>query len=367
MCNFPFTEKMKKIQNAILKFVEDEDNHEENYENLLVLLKDEQIENDRTEFKIFLLLICDISNYHFRNSFFNSKIYRIIQNYFNEIQKYFTNDEIFHLFKSNKLLLLFLIENQILIINDQISSIIIKQKYFKSRKYPEYFYPEIKNVSDFKMEAIPENFEEKRKIGENDSEISELIRNDKIEDFIIYVNKNNYSLNSTIEPSIFETNPLLLKRRSNLIEYSAFFGSIQIFKYLYKNKVELTPSLWIYGIHGSDPEILHIFGDKHILPNNDIYSECILQSIKCFHNNTANYIKENYIDENKMDFSKLVKFKRSIYSTSFQYHNFAFFPDEINQNIFFFFACQFDYLNIVKYFVETRKINVNIKIVFFFF
>ena len=76
----------------------------------------------------------------------------------------------------------------------------------------------------------------------DDQYITELIRNDSIDEFITYINKNDYPIQSTIENSIFETNSLLLERKATLIEYTAFYGSIQIFKYLYLNKVELKPS-----------------------------------------------------------------------------------------------------------------------------
>ena len=76
-------------------------------------------------------------------------------------------------------------------------------------------------------------FDEKLKIGENDSYICHLIRNDSIEKFVIFVNQTNLNLSSQIKSSIFETNLFLIKNdETTLIEYAAFFGSIQIFQYL---------------------------------------------------------------------------------------------------------------------------------------
>ena len=68
--------------------------------------------------------------------------------------------------------------------------------------------------------------------GENDSYRSSLIRQDLIDDFISHVSRTNISLTSKIEPSIFETNQFLIENKPTLIEYSAFYGSIQICKYL---------------------------------------------------------------------------------------------------------------------------------------
>ena len=117
---------------------------------------------------------------------------------------------------------------------------------------PTYFAPEMTpyiNIKEFTDESDIEfikqhffqeftnEFFEKRKIGENDNHICQLIRKDLIEEFIVYVNRNNISLESLINPSIFETNSFLLKNKEvSLIEYAAFFGSIQIFQYLKINK-----------------------------------------------------------------------------------------------------------------------------------
>lgn len=72
-------------------------------------------------------------------------------------------------------------------------------------------------------------FDSKRRIGENESNICELIRNDSIDQFIEYANQSNFLLSSTVPSSIFETNHFLLQNEPSLIEYAAFFGSIQFF------------------------------------------------------------------------------------------------------------------------------------------
>ncbi|KAK8843577.1 hypothetical protein M9Y10_024634 [Tritrichomonas musculus] len=101
-------------------------------------------------------------------------------------------------------------------------------------KYHHFFYPEIKEFiekqeiekteKELGNEDMSINFENKRKIGENKKYICELIRNDSIEQFVIYVNQTNLSLFSTkIEPSIFETNSFLMDKKPTLIEYAAFY------------------------------------------------------------------------------------------------------------------------------------------------
>lgn len=89
----------------------------------------------------------------------------------------------------------------------------------------------------------------KCQIGENDSYLCQLIRDDLVDDFIVYINKNNLSLFRKIEPSIFETNLFLIQKKPSLIEYATFYGSVQIFQYLRFSEVELDSSLWFYAIH----------------------------------------------------------------------------------------------------------------------
>lgn len=67
--------------------------------------------------------------------------------------------------------------------------------------------------------------------GENYAYICEMIRDDSIIEFIQYDNKANISLLSRILISPFETNAILLKKEPSLIEYSAFYGSIQNFPF----------------------------------------------------------------------------------------------------------------------------------------
>ena len=55
-----------------------------------------------------------------------------------------------------------------------------------------------------------------------------------------------------IPKSIYETNGFKKLNDATLIEYAAFFGSIQIFKYLQIKGVKLTPQLWYFAIHGKN-------------------------------------------------------------------------------------------------------------------
>ena len=121
-------------------------------------------------------------------------------------------------------------------------------QYKAFQKYPEYFSPELKKVDfHYEYQESPEvtdqNFYDKRNSGENDNTICKIIREDSIEELITSVNKGEIKKYDNIEDSIYETNLFLLRKEVPLIEYAVFFGSTQIFKYLYKNKAICEPSI----------------------------------------------------------------------------------------------------------------------------
>ena len=117
----------------------------------------------------------------------------------------------------------------------------------------------IEQISTKLNDDIIDNFEYKRKICENESYICHLIQNDSIDNIIEYIKRCKISFSKKIDFSIFETNPYLLKKKNvNLIKCATFFGSIRFFKYMLLNNASLESSLWMYTIHGNNPEIIHI-------------------------------------------------------------------------------------------------------------
>lgn len=372
---------MKGIQYKLLEYIDKEHNTEENFQNINQLLIDQKILENRHDTSTFLYLISKIANNHHRINDFFTKIEHIIKSIKDDILKHFTNTEIFDIFKQNKRLLLFLLQEKIIQLDTKIVSKIIEGKY-REFFYPHYFYTEIKPFISCILDAdikrkIPENFDQKRSNGENDQIVCELIRKDSIEEFITFVNKSHLSLKSTIELSIFETNPLLLKKKKvTLIEYTAFYGSIQIFRYLYLNNVELSSSLWIYSIHGANEEIIHILNEQKVEPKfefieynetHHFYSEryvisfegCLKEALKCHHNEIANYILNNYIDKNELAENIGKFYDRNLSKYCFHYYNFDFFQSDFNSKFIFHYSCQYNYYNIVNFLLNTKRIDIN--------
>lgn len=356
--------KKREGYNYILDYIEKEDNLEENYRDLIKYINNEKIFSNRGEFKLFICLISTIANNHHRGSNFFFKIEKIIVVMKDEMKRYFSNLEIFDFFKKNKRVLLFLIKENIIFIDQLIFSSITNRQYCK-KNYFKYFFPEIKkfikNIDVIRHieNNMSSNFEEKRKNGENDNFICDMIRKDSIEEFITYVKKTNLDLNSIIEKSIFETNSLLLKNDPTIIEYAAFFGSIQIFRYLYKNKVELTPSLWLYIVHSQNEEMISILEENHVEPDDKSYHLYLKESIKCHHHESTLFIEKNYLKDDDNE----IHFEDNIISYCLHYYNYYFLPKEIENKFVFYYYCQFGYYELVNYYLDEKQVNLNETIV----
>ena len=371
-----YLNKMKDIQEKLLEFFNKIPYNDQDFKEVLTYITKLKICKNKNELKSFLYLISKITKNHHRIQDIIEKAEKIINNFVNKITENFTNIEIFNIFKSNKRILLYLFESKILIPDETIFFIISKYKY-KKKSYLEYFNPEFKtfiekypnsifidntnfahfiNEIDHKFEfnyLDIENFEEKRKIGENDSKICELIRNDSINDFIKYVGTSNIDVKkATIEPSIFETNSKFIKndkyasfysQEATLIQYAAFFGSIQIFKYLMKNGAKVSRSLLDYAVHSENSEIIHMLEEcqnDRRRSNEEISCEILKESIKCHHN--------QLFDE-----------PIEITDLCLKYYNFELIEKEKINNDNLYQLIANDYFILVNYLLKNENIDIN--------
>ena len=256
-------------------------------------------------------------------------------------------------------------------------------------RYIEYFDPEIKEIlteefittyfnkhKEVKKEEvlkripkeIGEEFYAKRKIGENDNILCELIRHKKTKDFIAYVNLNNIPLQNYIEESIFETNSFLITDENNklkankkvtLKEYAAFFQSNEIINYMKKNEVKLTSSMWLYAVHSKNVELIKDLEDNHILPPNSNYESVLKESIKCHHRDVTKYIIYNLINEEDLKNDIENEYYGNLYEYCFKYYNFCFLSEIIKTKNLFFYLCEYDHYTLVKLYLEQENIDIN--------
>ena len=389
MSSQAYLNAMKDIQENIVSFLEEEANSEENFLIIENNLNDTKISDDKYYFLSLMYLISKICDNHHRLPNFFAKIERILQIFKKDIKKIFSNSEVFNIFKSNKRILLFLIEQKVIVIDEYIVKKITKTEKYIEAKYPQFFQPEIQAFINEKWfpkydpkdqelnkngwveeikKKLPENFYEKRKEGENDSQICELIRKDMITEFIAYVNLNDVSLNAKIQPSIYETNSFFLKKPKkskknksyggfSLIEYAVFFGSIQIFNHLRLEGVKLTPSLWILAIHGQNSEMIHFLEDNHVELEDKSYKKVFYESIKCHHNDIANYFINNFLQNDEENL-------KDTFNQCLRYYNFAFLKNKSINKFSFSILCKYDYCVFVDNLLKDKDIDINKKEIF---
>ena len=362
-----YIDSKKEFYSSVLNYLESSDCSDDEFKSLIKIIDVQQFDKSDKEYEHFLLMIEHISNNHHRDEIFLKKIFQILQYYKNQIKKTLSNLQIFNIFRANKMLLLFLIENEIIEVDENIFREINNTYENNGNRYCDFFYPEIKKFLDqsqreeieakllSKEDNIFEQFDEKRHKGENDSYICTLIREDSYDDFIKYVNRTNINLKSDIVSSIYETNRFLNEKNPTLIEYAAFFGSIQIFQFLMISQVELTPSLWLYTIHSKNADLIHLLEYNKVPPpkydNTNIYTQCLIESIKCHHNDICEYIKNNLIEFDRID----SKDYENTISSILYYHNYFNFPNDFDTDDEFFYLCKFKYEELVRLFVEKKE------------
>ena len=376
-----YVETMKKIQEYFETFIDEESITKIHFENLVKIIGEKKIREDSYKLKSFFYLLINISNNHKRCSDFFVKIDQVMKIFSDDIKKYFSNYEIFQIFSKNKRILLYLIKANLFTIDHQIAEI-MQNGHYKESQYFQYFGPEITCIlgsntlnenSKKKPKEKPyksdllffcmyndkseksdtlEYFEKNRNIGENESYICNLIRNDSIEEFITNINKSDISLNSTIKNSIYETNSYLIGKNITLIEYAAFFGSIRIFKYLQTNNAVLGDSLWNFIVHGNNSEIIDIYDRINDIKND--YKTIFEESIKCHHKGISSYILSNFSENNKEECSEFLQ-------SSLRYYNFEFINNDDINKLSLFDLCKFEKgdIEILKLLLECKEIDVN--------
>ena len=112
----------KEIYNTFLEFVdsENEEDEKEKYKNLINLFNELNILENSDEIIEFLTLINKISMHHQRHQYFLDRIRKTITFFESKIKQTFTNLQLFNLFKYNKVILLFLLNNQIIEVDEDI-------------------------------------------------------------------------------------------------------------------------------------------------------------------------------------------------------------------------------------------------------
>ncbi|OHT07703.1 hypothetical protein TRFO_24054 [Tritrichomonas foetus] len=340
---------------------------------------------------------------------------------------------LFLIFEQNKHFLLFLFEEELFDISFLIQKItslydknlfiffipeikklkpefydILKEKFYLTEDDINTFYKLSNEKSQEESSTIKQEqdqhqekentFEIQRKI-HSEEEIAKIIRTDDIHHFIDFISKIEFfDLNCKIEPSFLENNldinnldiNTYMNKGISLIEYSMAFGSINIFRYLLKNKAQYSEESLKYCIIGNHYEILHHLEEESKFEFDEkIYHK----SIEYYHPEFIEYFSNsNILNEKKvLTISLIIKifhettnieilfelfFNKEIseFSTYEEYRYFSSLSNDfistfdIN-NIFFTLleSRQFPFYFLYRFFLRQPNIDINLKTKIFHF
>ena len=339
-----YLNEMKMVQNSLLAFLENSGELSDNYdEDLTTLLDSDNIRHHQHKIKSILYLLSKVSNAHHRSCNLINKIEQIIEKLRHRIKHYFKAHEIFNIFKGNKRILVFLFEKNIITIDQEMAKFLTSDDYTIAN-YTEYFFTELKpflpqSTIDGIEKNLPEDFQVKRKSGENDDYICELIRNDFIHEFIDYTKKTNLPLNSKVKPSIYETHNFLIKNQTDLIEYAA---------YLYPNLNNVKSKIWFYAIHGQNAEIIYFLKENDLKIKHKDFALCVRESIKCHHIAITNFILQNFKDKAKTNHV-------DVFAIAMKFYNFYFIDNNFKNPSVFYHLCKYDYYHIVHILIKKKE------------
>lgn len=177
--------KRKKSYNDLLQFLENPANNEDEFIKFFNLNKEE---GEKEQIENLLQLVKSIADNHKRDDCLLKKLFAIVGHYKDQIKQTLSNIEIYDISRTNKLFLLFLLESQIIIVDDCVYGELNSQIELNGNKYCHFFYPEIKEfVGEEKSQNILndllsidsnilDHFNEKRHEGENDSYAKILLK-----------------------------------------------------------------------------------------------------------------------------------------------------------------------------------------------
>lgn len=221
-----FFEKMKELDSLFQDYFEKENLDESIYQSIEDIIIGHKIKEKQSKYKIVVNLLANIIAYHRVGPNFAEKFEKIIQ-LLDLFQTYHSN-LIFKIFRFSRRCIYYFFKKELIKPNDQMLKEIIKNnmQQFFYQYIPTSLYYYKKCCNRLILYNQPDA-DEKLDIGENELPICSLIRRDSIEEFVTYVSKNNFNLETTINPSIFETNPFLCGKTIKLIEYAANFSISQ--------------------------------------------------------------------------------------------------------------------------------------------
>ena len=268
-----------------------------------------------------------------------------------QMKSIFDSHEVSSLFE-NKTALLILLQSKVI----TPESII---KKFNNRQFDiNFFFPDIETAKKPKNINTLQN-DEYRFHGQNEDEIATIIRNDKVKSLNKALRFDDSILNSTIRSSRYETFDFIesFGKKPSLIEYAAFFGSVNSFKYLLKCGAEMSDILPEFAVAGGRIEIIHLLEKQKCF---SFESECLQAAVEFFQFELIGY------------FISTSNLKHSVFNLfeSIKHFNYQIFIELIqnkelctveNLHQCIFYAVEYQNIDALNILLKFNGIDVNVK------
>lgn len=242
----------------------------------------------------------------------------------------------------------------------------------KNFYYPDPFFNEF-SYGYFTFEDLSQNdFELHKKYlrsGFNPFGIAPVIRNDDVEEFERYILDHREVFQKKISLSIYDCNVLL--KDANVLEYAAYFGSIEIFNYIIKNAPNIddlfTQRLVNFAVISGNPEIYDRIDDYFTLrqPNVNVFQYSLPFSLAFHHNEITErliYFKNCQSSPDIFESSDIYSpTLNCLYYANWRDMNFLLHNDESNLPLFLLASAMFNNEELFKNLLEIPKIDLNVK------
>lgn len=196
-------------------------------------------------------------------------------------------------------------------------------------------------------------------MGQNEDEIAVIIRNDNVASLSKMIRLNPSLLNATIRSSRYETFDFgtHFGKRPSLIEYSAFFASLECFKFLLDSNASITDTTPEFAVAGGNIEIIHRL---EALPELEFSQECVQASVEFFRPELFEY------------FTSTKGIEHSIFDVfdAITHFNFELFGDLIsipdlqtveNLNKCLFVAVESQTIDVIEFLLHIDCVDINSK------
>lgn len=283
-------------------------------------------------------------------------VFNFISKIKEHISKYYTKTQLLFHFSFNMSAIYHLYKLNLITLDDALrrNSITKMKSYVYFDPEIEQFKPKLyqENQSSIYFQSLKNSYSQLdikkyRETGLNSSNYAKIIQADDVDSLQKLISQTNLDINTLIPRSEFETNEIFDPKMSiSFIEYAAFLGSINVFKFLLMNNAELRPIIARLATAGGNYEIIHLLESKFIRFRDEAFSTSII-----FHQNQLfEYFHSTYD----------ISFNSKHLALAIQYYNFfclnaiLYETPNLFQNLnevisMMILACQFGNLDALKY------------------